>query len=63
MTRLAGAPSMIAVRIRMPGVGLYVILVPIEVSGKMDGPPMPLCENSGPVPKELFKKRPLDARR
>ena len=54
---------MIAVRIRMLGAGLYVTLAPMEVSGKMDGPPMPLCENSGPVPKELFKKTPLDARR
>lgn len=51
---------MMAVRIRIPGVGLYIALTPIEVSGKMDGPPIPLCANSGPVPNELFKKSPLD---
>ncbi len=52
-----------AARSTTPREGLKARRSPWLVSGKIEGPARPLCDSSGPIPKELFTNRPAEASR
>src|SRR6185369_8855409 len=53
--RSTGTPSITAPRSTTPSRGLTSKRAPAAVCGKMDGPPWPLWESSGPMPKEEIR--------
>ena len=61
--RLYGVPFSTAARSTSSGVALYWTRAASAVLGKTEGPAGPLCENSGPMPKELFRNSAAECSR